>query len=35
MRIQPGRSRQNAYGERGNRTVRHEWSSLYSFESTQ
>lgn len=31
--IQPGQPQQNAYVERYNRTVRHEWLDLYSFET--
>lgn len=30
--IQPGKPQQNAYVERYNRTVRHEWLGLYIFE---
>lgn len=33
--IQPGKPRQNAYAERYNRTVRHEWLDLYIFDSVQ
>ena len=31
--IQPGKPQQNAYVERYNRTVRHEWLDLHIFES--
>lgn len=31
--IQPGKPTQNAYVERFNRTVRHEWLNLHSFDS--
>ncbi len=33
--IQPGKPQQNAYVERCNRTVRHEWLGLYIFESIE
>ncbi|MBQ4827649.1 transposase family protein, partial [Leisingera sp. HS039] len=33
--IQPGKPQQNAYAERYNRTVRHEWLDLYIFESIE
>ena len=33
--IQPGKPQQNAYVERYNRTVRHEWLDLYIFESIE
>ena len=33
--IQPGKPQQNAYIERYNRTVRHEWLDLYIFENIQ
>lgn len=35
MYIQPGKPTQNAYVERFNRTVRHEWLDLYDFESVR
>jgi putative transposase len=31
--IQPGKPQQNAYVERFNRTVRHEWLAQYAFRS--
>lgn len=33
--IQPGKPQQNAYVERDNRTVRHEWPDLYIFETIE
>ena len=33
--IQPGQPQQNAYVERYNRTVRHEWLDLYIFETIE
>ena len=33
--IQPGKPTQNAYVERFNRTVRHEWLNLQLFESVE
>lgn len=33
--IQPGKPQQNAYVERHNRTVRHEWPDLYIFETIE
>ena len=33
--IQPGKPTQNAYVERFNRTVRHEWLDMHSFESVE
>lgn len=33
--IQPGKLRQNAYVERYNRTVRHEWLDQYIIESIE
>lgn len=33
--IQPGKPQQNAYVERYNRTVRHEWLDLYIFETIE
>jgi putative transposase len=33
--IQPGKHQQNAYVERYNRTVRHEWLDLYIFETVE
>ena len=35
MYIQPGKPTQNAYTERFNRTVRHEWLDLNLFESIE
>ena len=35
MYIQPGKPTQNAYVERFNRTVRHEWLDLHHFESVE
>ncbi len=35
MFIEPGTPTQNAYVERFNRTVRHEWLDLHLFESVQ
>lgn len=35
MYIQPGKPTQNAYIERFNRTVRHEWLDLHVFESVE
>jgi putative transposase len=35
MYIQPGKPTQNAYVERYNRTVRHEWLDLHMFESVE
>lgn len=35
MYIQPGRPTQNAYIERFNRTVRHEWLDMHLFESIE
>ena len=35
MLIQPGKPTQNAYVERFNRTVRHEWLDLHLFESIE
>jgi len=35
MYIQPGKPRQNAYIERFNRTVRHEWLDLHVFDSIE
>jgi len=35
MYIQPGKPTQNAYVERFNRTVRHEWLDLHNFESVE
>jgi len=32
---QPGKSTQNAYVERFNRTARHEWLDLHNFESVR
>ncbi len=33
--IQPGKPQQNAYVERNNRIVRHEWLDLFIFESIE
>ena len=33
--IQPGKPNQNAYVERYNRTVRHEWLDMHAFESIE
>jgi putative transposase len=33
--IQPGKPTQNAYVERYNRTVRHEWLDMYEFETVE
>ena len=33
--LKPGKSQQNAYVERYNRTVRHEWLDLYIFETIE
>lgn len=33
--IQPGKPTQNAYVERFNRTVRHEWLNMYVFDSVE
>jgi putative transposase len=33
--IQPGKSQQNAYIERYNRTVRYDWLAQYLFDSTE
>ena len=35
MYIQPGKPTQNAYVERYNRTVRHEWLDMHMFESVE
>jgi len=35
MFIQPGKPTQNAYVERFNRTVSHEWLDLHDFESVE
>lgn len=35
MYIQPGKPTQNAYIERFNRTVRHEWQDLHVFDSVE
>lgn len=35
IHIQPGQPQQNAYVERYNRTVRHEWLDLYIFETIE
>lgn len=35
MYIQPGKPTQNAYVERFNRTVRHEWLALHLFETIE
>jgi putative transposase len=33
--IQPGKPQQNAYVERYNRTVRHEWLDMHEFETIE
>ena len=35
MYIQPGKPTQNAYVERFNKTVRHEWLNLHDFDSIE
>ena len=35
LHIQPGKPNQNAYVERYNRTVRHEWLDMHAFESIE
>jgi len=35
MHIQPGKPTQNAYIERYNRTVRHEWLKMHAFQSIE